>query len=198
MSKGDWKAALFIGCSVGMLALIPLYNLNLIFHWYEGLGVVIFSSVLSPVLLWIFFVVGSRFPVVAVFGKFAAVGTLNSLLDLAVLNGLIMVSGIAIGIGFTAWKTIAFIIAKNSSYVWNKWWVFENRERAVGKEYGFFVAFTVIGGIINVGVASVLVNFVEPFWGMGAEAWANLAAVTAILVSMFWNFFSYRNIVFKS
>lgn len=197
MHRRDYRVSVIIGFSSGLFALVSASALGIISDCIWGAALVIGFGLLAPASLALVALVGRFFPKFLPFGKFAAVGTFNSFLDLAILNGLIFLSGIATGIVFTVWKTIAFVVAKNSSYAWNRWWVFESPREPSGREYGLFVLFTLIGGLLNVGSASLIVTLVKPLPGVSVEAWANVAAVVAIFISMLWNFFSYRNIVFK-
>lgn len=132
--------------------------------------------------------------------KFILVGILNTGIDLVVLNLLIFVSGISAGLGYSIFKGISFAVAVVNSYFLNKYWTFQknvNVNREAGKEFiSFFVA-SVIGFTINVGVASLVVNFIGPQLGIGSKIWANVGAIIATLTAMFWNFFAYKFIIFK-
>lgn len=130
--------------------------------------------------------------------KFILVGTLNTGIDLGVLNILIFVSGISAGLSYSIFKGISFAAAVVNSYFLNKYWTFQkNVNREAGKEFISFLAASVIGFTINVGVASLVVNFIGPQLGIGSKIWANVGAIIATLTAMFWNFFAYKFIIFK-
>jgi putative flippase GtrA len=126
-------------------------------------------------------------------GKFFLVGSLNTFVDLGVLNLFIYSTGIAEGARFSIYKGIAFLVALINSYYWNRYWTFTGHR-------GGFVSFTlvsVLGLLINVGVASLVVNVVGPLWGANPALWANIGAVTATVISLLWNFVGYKFFVFK-
>lgn len=64
-------------------------------------------------------------------------------------------------------------------------------------EFGKFVFLTLIGMIINSGILYVLTSFVNPFFGLSVVLWANFSKAIATIISLFWNFFSYRVLIFK-
>ncbi len=147
------------------------------------------------------------------FVKFGLVGAFNTLLDIMVLNALMWTFGITAGIGFSIFKTISFTAAVGNSYWLNKYWTFRDRSRSEVGQISQFLLVSVVGAIINVGVASLIVNWVQPIEAlirMGAailamagiempagQIWANAATFLAIAVSMIWNFTVYKLVVFK-
>jgi len=64
-------------------------------------------------------------------------------------------------------------------------------------EFGKFVFLTLIGMIINSGILYILTSFVNPFFGLSVVLWANFSKAIATIISLFWNFFSYRTFIFK-
>lgn len=132
------------------------------------------------------------------FYKFVLVGVLNTLLDLAVLNGLIVLTGIAMGWHFSLFKGVSFAIAVVNSYFWNKFWTFRKKEGGGVREFSQFLAVSLVGLGVNVGIASLFVNIIGPQGGMAPQLWANAAAVAAIVFSTIWNFIGYKLIVFKN
>lgn len=133
----------------------------------------------------------------AQFGRFAMVGLLNTVIDLGVLNALMLLTGIASGIYFTVFKSISFLVAMTNSYIWNKRWTFKNLKPISLKEYLRFSLVSMVGMIINVTTASLVVNVITPLQGIEPKLWANIGALLAVGVTLIWNFFGYRNIVFK-
>lgn len=135
----------------------------------------------------------------AQFGKFAAVGLLNFAIDFGVLNLLMLTSGITEGITFSAFKAASFVVANINSYFWNKFWTFRAGGRTnVAGEYGQFLMVSLVGIVLNVGAASVVVNFISPQFGIGLTLWANLGAVAGAAAGLVWNFLGYKFIVFRS
>lgn len=205
MTKKDFSVVTLIGFLIGCLALLPLTNIGLPFTPFVIIAVVLGCTAFAGLALFILNRLSRRFSALAQFGKFAAVGTLNALLDLGLLNLLMFLTNVSAGIYFTAFKTISAFAGKNNSYFWNKFWAFEGkrgsaswREQVLWKEYLSFITFTLIGLIFNVAIATVLVNTVGAPLGMDARVWANIASVIAMLAAMLWNFFSYRWVVFKN
>lgn len=132
------------------------------------------------------------------FGKYAAVGFTNAAVDFGVLNLLIALSGTATGLHYSLFKTTSFVVAVFHSYFWNKHWAFEST--STNKTQGEFFKFIVINVIvaaINIGVASLVVNYIHPAFGLNANTWANVGAVIGSAAALIFNFVGFRLIVFK-
>jgi putative flippase GtrA len=198
-SKNDYWLVTIIGFLVGWLVLLPLKNaFNIPFNLsVVGLSVIGFTA-FAPVALFLTKVVARWWPVFNQFGKFAAVGTLNTLLYLGVLNGLIFLTGIQRGPLFTLFAAISFLIATTNSYFWNKFWTFGNRLPVTIDEYVRFALFTLGGMIINASVASFVVNVLRKPEKINPAQWVNIGALTATAASFLWNFLSYKHFVFGS
>jgi len=50
---------------------------------------------------------------------------------------------------------------------------------------------------INVTVASLIVNLIQPQFGLSETIWANVGGIIAALVTVVWNFIGYKFVVFK-
>lgn len=131
------------------------------------------------------------------FFKFAVVGVMNTLIDLGVLNGLILLTGMAVGWQFSVFKGISFIAAVINSYFFNKFWTFKSKKSVGAGELLQFFAVSVGGFVVNVGTASLVVNVIGPLWGISPTLWANVGAISAIAFSMAWNFIGYKFLVFR-
>jgi putative flippase GtrA len=129
--------------------------------------------------------------------KFATVGVMNTAVDLAALNLIMLITGITSGMYFTVFKGLSFVIAATHSYFWNKYWTFQRGSVRSMSEFGLFMGATICGLIINVAVASFIVNYVDPLPNVTPQIWANLGALTASGISAIWNFSSYKFIVFQ-
>ncbi len=193
----DYRLVLVVGFLVGWLVLVPAKNLGYALSAPLVTGSVVGFTLFAPLALWILKRLARSWDVLERFGKFAAVGTLNSLIDIAVLNALIGVTGIVVGWWFVGFKCVSFVVAKVNSYFWNKFWTFESRTKVSIKEYLTFTAFTLVGAGINIGVASILVNVVGSPAGMDPKWWVNISAVIAIFIGLTWNFLTYGKAVFK-
>lgn len=195
--KKDFYLVTIVGFLVGWLVLLPAKNLGMILSpGLISISVVGFSA-FAPMALFTLKKLSHFWPVLDQFGKFAAVGTLNTLLDLGILNLLMSLSGFYAGISYVGFKAVSFILGTTNSYFWNKLWTFESKLPVTFSEYLRFGIFTFVGILINVGVASLIVNLVGAPDGFNPKVWANVGAVIAVLSAMFWNFLSYRNVVFK-
>src|SRR3989344_7425404 len=198
--KKDYLLISIIGFLFGILLLPILKNINLqiiTLNFINALIIVIAFIIFANIALKIAFIIGRRAPVIFQFAKFAAVGGLNTLLDLSILNSLIFLSGIATGYWYSGFKAISFVIASINAYFWNKYWTFGVGGSVNTKEFTEFFTVSAIGFGINVGIASFLVNIVGAPAGITDNLWANVGALAATLVSLIWNFIGYKFIVFK-
>jgi putative flippase GtrA len=138
--------------------------------------------------------------------KYVLIGVFATLVDLGILNLLILISGIALGWQYRVFKGISFIFATCSKYVGDKFWAFEqmNKEE-MKKEFTKFFLITLIGLVINIGIASFVVNFLGYHiitlfgsnLGLSEKMIANLGGIAAAVGAALWNFVGYKFIVFK-
>jgi putative flippase GtrA len=197
-NKKDYQLVTIIGFLVGWLVLIPAANLGFSLTPLIIAASVIGFSVFAPIALFILKALGKIWGVFEQFGKFAAVGTLNTLLDLGVLNMAMFLTGYFSGLPYVGFKAISFLVATTNSYFWNKFWTFGSKMPASFSEYIRFGIFTLGGALINVSVAALIVNGISSPAGINPKTWANLGALVAVFVSFIWNFLSYKKIVFKN
>lgn len=161
-----------------------------------------FLPLILPLFALLYILFGSlfkeRFIGIFQFFKFALVGSLNTFIDFGVLNLLMWLSQIVAGWEYSVFKAISFTSATFNSYLWNKFWTFKKRETKVGaREFSHFYLATGIGFLINVGVASLVVNVIGPQFGISPLIWANVGAFVAVLCACIWNFSAYKFIIFK-
>ncbi len=132
------------------------------------------------------------------FAKYFLAGTLNTFIDLGVLSLLMAIFGVSAGLHYSIFKAISFTFAVVNSYFWNKLWTFEKKETKVSsKEFSQFYLVTGVGFLMNVGIASLVVNVVNPQFGMSKELWAMTGGIVAAVSVCAWNFLGYKLIVFK-
>ena len=193
--KKDIFAAALIGFIVGVSLIFIFKNIELEvpFIGFAPLVLSFLSVIGIAIAAWI----GKKVPVLFQAAKFALVGVLNTMIDLGVLNVLMFASGIAGGLYFSLFKAVSFLLGVTNSYFWNKFWTFKSKKEVRAIEFIEFVAIAGVGFIINVGVASFIVNTIEPQFGMGERVWANAGAIMAALSGMSWNFLGYKYIVFR-
>lgn len=200
ITKKDYLIVGIIGILFGLLLIPVLKNIQLSFfqvNLVNSILLVIVFAIFAVVALWVSSLLAKIIPVFLQVAKFAAVGGLNTLLNLGVLNLLIYIFSIAKGLPYSIFIAIAFIIANFNSYFWNKYWTFGSKEEAGVKEFGQFFVVSLVGFGINVGVASLIVNVIGSVGGISDARWANVGALSATVVSLVWNFVGYKFIVFK-
>lgn len=131
------------------------------------------------------------------FAKFAESGILNTLIDIGILNALMWSTGIVSGTLIIPLNAISFSCAVVNSYFWNKFWTFEKKDKAKGKEFLQFFIVTMVGLGINTAIVYLGTTFILPIADLSGGAWANIIKIAATLISMIWNFSAYKFIVFK-
>ncbi len=200
ITKKDYFLVAIIGFFFGLLLLPILNNLKIAFlpiNLSSGLLLVVGWIIFAVFALWIASLLAHLLPILLQFAKFGAVGALNTLFDLGILNTLIFFSGVASGYWYSIFKATSFIIASTNSYLWNKYWTFGVSGSTNIKEFSQFFLVTLIGFGINVGLASLIVNVVGPIGNIAPAIWANVGAFAATIAAFAWNFLGYKFIVFK-
>lgn len=156
--------------------------------------------VIVPVL-WIAgvnlgYLLGRRLKFFNQFGKFAAIGFTNAAVDFGVLYYLIYTTGITSGVYYAVFKAVSFLTASVHSYLWNKFWVFEATvTKSLWQEMAKFFAVSVSGAVVNVAVASAVVNFIPTT--LSPQVWAGVGAAAGSATALIWSFIGFRIIVFK-
>ncbi|PJE57439.1 MAG: hypothetical protein COU82_02045 [Candidatus Portnoybacteria bacterium CG10_big_fil_rev_8_21_14_0_10_38_18] len=217
MKKSDIFAVLVLGEIASWLILSVIKGLLRAELYYKISGVLHLAlPILFPIVCLIFiylaFVVSKKIAIVSQIAKFILVGGLNTLVDWGILSFLMFASrnsGISSSktlfevfsvtiVYYTLFKAISFVIATTNSYVWNKFWTFKRKTtEAVGKEFTQFLVVSIIGFLINVGIASFIFKFIHPLAGLNSDQWGIIAAAIATVVSLIWNFLGYKFIVFE-
>jgi putative flippase GtrA len=204
-SKKDYLLVGIIGLAVGLLSQLilntvgaKLFTATTLSEGQVRVGVVIFFTILAPFALWIAALVGKKIPVVFQFAKFAAVGSLNSFINLGVMNALTYFVAATPGdVRYGFFGTLAFLAATTNSYFWNRSWTFQANNKANAKEG---VEFYVIAGLSWLLSIGVLVLSRRLFVGMGIDynLTQNLISpICSFLAAFICNFLGYKFIVFK-
>jgi len=195
------KKDVLVGASIGFLTGLLFWgislnlSLNIPYLWLAPLVFPLLSGIGTAVAM----LLSKRLPVLFEAAKFLLVGGLNTFVDLGILNLLIFTSGVATGGLFTLFKAVSFTGAVLNSYLFNKFWTFEEKEeKGLGAEFTQFVVVSLAGFLLNVGTATLMVNAIGPQFGLSPTLWANVGALAATFVAMTWNFLGYKLIVFKS
>ena len=201
ISRRDLTSVISIGAAVGLLIQLILAN-NLpardaaFLSLPARIGIFCFFLLLAPFALWVAKAISGLFRGVYQFAQFAAVGTLNSFIDVGVLNAelYLFAGGGPVGnLPYALFKGISFLFATTNSFFWNKYWTFDSRGKAhAGQVTGFYgVAF--VGWILNVGSAT----FTKALGPASSHVWAGVVApLVGIAVSFAWDFAGYKYFVF--
>lgn len=205
-TKKDFYFSLITGITAGFLLwkvsdfleirkandIFPFISLEVSYAWL---------MVVLPVL-WIMGVglgifLGKFFTFFIQFGKFSAIGFTNFAVDLGVLNSLIALTSISVGLWFGVFKAASFLVAMIHSFFWNKYWAFGVTGRMNREEVVSFFSVATISWVINVGVASGVVNLINPIYGLNPNLWANVGAIAGSATSLIVSFIGFKIIVFK-
>jgi putative flippase GtrA len=199
MPRKDLIPILVIGAAIGLLAQpILSNNLPASVHLTLALrfGIFIFFTLFALFALWIASLLAKAWKGIYQFAQFAAVGTLNSFIDLGVFNLETSLYGTSIisNTLFAAFKAVSFLCSTTNSFLWNKYWTFNSKESANAGQVTGFYGVALVGWILNVVVAT-LVKAAGP---ADSHDWVNLVAPLAgIAASFAWNFVGYKYFVFK-
>ncbi|BCX16039.1 MAG: hypothetical protein KatS3mg098_268 [Candidatus Parcubacteria bacterium] len=198
-TRKDFLLVFIIGVFFGVFSLPIIKNVasSFSFSWVLATGFVFFLGMVAVFFLWLASLISLKIPIVFQLAKFAAVGSFNTFLDWGIVNLLIFLTGIVSGLGFSLFKAISFLIANIGSYFWNKYWTFIDKDKANIQEFGKFFVVSVIGMVLNVVVASLIVNYIAYPSSLSPRQWANVALLVATLVSLVWNFVGYKFFVFE-
>ncbi len=198
--KKEFRVASLLGAGAGLLAIPVLRNLLILpagAGWF-ALPVASLMLATSAGYLVASFL-SSRLPVIMQIVKFGIVGGFNTMFDFGILNALIFLTGRGDkGLMFSAFKATSFTIVVISSYFLNKHWTFRMREETSSRSSFLpFIAVNIIGLGINVGISSLLVNYVGGPAGITSIQWANIGTAASVLISLVWNFTGMKFFVFK-
>lgn len=130
--------------------------------------------------------------------KFVVVGGLNTLVDWAVLFLLTYPTNVTTGLPYAIMRLVSFTIATVNSYYFNKTWTFMDESAGSQvRKFSHFLAVSVVGALINVGISTAVVTYIPPMWGVSAQVWVFVGAACGTAVALIWNFFGYKFLVFK-
>lgn len=148
--------------------------------------------------LWIAYLIGKKFIFVFQLAKFLLIGAFFAIFDLIIFNALMQWFGITDkGIKYQIFVGTSFVIATCVKYVADKYWAFEKKEGSkAGAEFGAFFIITLLSGVIQVIVASLVAGS-TPMFGTNELAWGNVGKISGIVVASAWNFVGYKFFVFK-
>ena len=148
------------------------------------------------------------------FAKFLAVGITGFIVDFGTFNLMLRMFSLQA----IAAQSISFSLAALNNFTWNRFWTYpESRSKPIVRQFGQFFVLNLIGWLVRTPIFSVLsapattvVTSMEygPFAGLLNFATQtlhttldqlgyNAALVCAVIVVLFWNFFSNRVITYS-
>lgn len=197
--KKDLKVSILAGFLSGFLVLPVLKNFNYTID-YKLIFLSVFGFlVFTPIGYLVALYISRWIPVALQFVKFGIIGGFNTMIDFGILNLLIYLTGIASGWLYIVFKVISASFAFTNSYFWNKNWTFGSKTASgeAGVEFVKFLAIGVSGLALNSLIAGFVVNVIGAPAGFDPKIWANIGAVAAISIGLFWNFLGMKFLVFK-
>lgn len=187
----------------GLLFPIVLNNFNV--AWQPPtLLIILFFITLSIVGIVIGYWLGKNIGLFLFqFAKFGAIGAANFAIDLGILSLLIFLffpqADFIPSAIYALFKAVSFTLANINSYLWNKYWSFQDQESSkIMGEFFSFVSVSVVGLVINVIVAASFNHWHEVLAPqMEAGSWAVISAAAGAVAVLLWNFIGYKFFVFK-
>ncbi|OGZ97059.1 MAG: hypothetical protein A3J10_01305 [Candidatus Sungbacteria bacterium RIFCSPLOWO2_02_FULL_54_10] len=196
MPKTDYAIGSLIGFFAGIFAIPTFYNLGiksamilLAVPWAGAVG--------GLVGIWTVYFFARKMPVLAQFGRFFAVGVLNTVIDFGILNLLSRSTGIAAGFLLGGVNVPGFLVAVINSYLWNKLWVFKTGSQNLFAAFPRFFAVTLAGLLTNSAIVIFFTTYVAPSSGMAPNIALNIGKLLATAISLAVNFLGYKFFVFQ-
>ena len=131
------------------------------------------------------------------FAKFSLVGAIGFVIDTGALNIMVGRFGMSTGPLRLLAKTISFLLALTSNFIWNRYWIYpDSRSKQLRMQAAQFVLVNVVGLALNLlifgGVSSLLIPLLQELYGSrsGLLLGTNAGQVCAVAVVLFWNFFA--------
>jgi putative flippase GtrA len=130
------------------------------------------------------------------FGRFLAVGTLNTAIDFGTLNLLSWLTGIYGGVRLAPINVPGVLLALTNSYLLNKYWTFHT-SASPDRRVSQFVLVSLIGIGLNTALVVALTHAVTRPAGLTPQLWENVAKALATGGTLVWDFFGYKYLVFR-
>lgn len=126
------------------------------------------------------------------FAKFGTVGVINTILNYAVFNALILT---VFAQGQLKANVIATVIATTASYFMNRHWTYRDRPKsALRREYTLFFVFNLAGLVIELGV----LGMAKYGFGLTSLLALNIAKTFGLVLGTTFRFWAYRTFVFPA
>lgn len=145
------------------------------------------------------------------FLKFGVIGVLNTLVDFAVFYVMdrwvigegptLLLLGTTVAAGIYISNAIAYVVANIHSFVWNKFWTFQKRDKITRGEAGRYLL-TSAGYLLISSLSLAIftrILSVPVLAGIVPDNWVNmLAKLPTACVTIFYNYLMNKFWVFKS
>jgi putative flippase GtrA len=154
-----------------------------------GIAVGYFLSKISPRLGFFFQL-----------AKFGLIGVANFVVDLGIFSLFIWMTHISTGSTIVLFKIVSVSVAIINSYIWNKFWSFEEKrtdEETLRRQFFQFIGISVVGLILNTAITYSLITFAGNLTSHSSATWATISSAIASVVVLSWNFVGYKFFVFK-
>ena len=131
------------------------------------------------------------------FSKFSAVGLINAVVDLAVLNMLLWAYPAEETWQFVLYNLVALVLANVNSYVLNSLWTFRGQAHPGLKQGGLFALQALAGVGVSSALFWVLIHYALNSTGLSPVVAANAAKVISTVVASTLSYFVQRHLVFR-
>jgi putative flippase GtrA len=124
--------------------------------------------------------------------KFGLVGVLNTLINLAVFNALLVTVD---NVGRVKANFVATAVATVFAYLMSRYWTFKHRPsgHSTSREFMLFIVFNAIG----LGIESTLIGGTVYILGTSTIVAVNIAKILGLGLGTIFRFWAYRTFVFK-
>lgn len=124
--------------------------------------------------------------------KFGLVGVLNTLINLAVFNALLVTVA---DVGRVKANFVATAVATVFAYLMSRYWTFKHRtgDTPKSREFVLFIFFNVVG----LGIESALIGGTVYILGTNTIVAVNIAKILGLVLGTIFRFWAYRTFVFK-
>lgn len=202
MNKRDLIISYVLGWIIATFVYVIRFSLieevpSELILFFNKFIIFVFIPVLATLAVYFAFKVAKDRRVVRQFSKYALVGCSNLTIDFGILNVLIYLSNRDQGIYYSVFKAVSFVCAIFNSYLWNKFWTFENLDISQAKkQFIKFIIVASVGLLINVVVATIVVNDLR-VESIPSRIWANVGAFSSLVAVVLWDFLGYKYLVFR-
>ncbi len=186
---GIFSPSIFRNLGAALPVSAFLFALILALLCVSGITVGFLLSKISPKLRFFFQL-----------AKFGIIGVTNFIVDLGIFSLLIWITHVSSGTSILLFKTASVSVAIINSYIWNKFWSFEEKrtdEAVIRRQFFQFIAVSVVGLVLNAGITYSFITFAGGFLDVTPELWATISSAIASVAVLSWNFIGYKFFVFR-